>query len=219
MRIILIGGDRLTYFLAKQFASAGYHLTIINREETEARSLARSVQATVICGEGSDPTILEEANAHRADVLLALTAHDQDNLVACQIAKKHCGVRRTIALVNDPNYQTFFETMGITVAFSATQILANLIEQQAEFFDIKSLFPVAEGKVNITEIILDAASPAVEKTVQSLPLPQGSLIGCIIRGGDIIVPQGSSCLYQGDRLILIAQPEQADKLLTAFIDV
>lgn len=218
MRIILIGGGRLTYFLAKQFVLAKHHLTIINRDEAEARLFARTLHATVVLGEGSDPTILAEANAPQADVLLALTAHDQDNLVACQIAQKHCGIPRTIAMVNDPDYQTVFEQLGITVAFSATQILATLIEQQADFFDIQALFPVAGGKVTVTEIVLDADSPAISKMVQTLCLPSGSLIGCIIRDDKIIVPQGSSCLYQGDRLVLIAQPEQADTLLAAFIN-
>lgn len=218
MRIILIGGGRLTYFLAKQFAMAKHSLTIINRDEAEARLYARTLHTTVVLGDGSDPTILAEANVPQSDVLLALTAHDQDNLVACQIAQKRCGIPRTIAMVNDPDYQTVFEKLGITVAFSATQILAALIEQQADFFDIQSLFPVNGGKVTVTEIVLDADSPAISKTIQTLFLPSGSLIGCIIRNDKIIVPQGSSCLCTGDRLILIAQPEQTDTLLAAFIN-
>lgn len=217
MRVILIGGGQLTYFLAKKFANAGYHLTVINHDESEARSIARQVKATVILGDGSSPAILEEAGAYEADVLLALTPKDQDNLVACQIAQIRYQVSRTIALVNDPNYQTVFRQLGITIAFSSTQILANLIDQQAEFFDLKSLFPVAAGKVNVTELVLDENSPAIGQMIQELSLPSGSLIGCIIRHENMIVPQGNSRLQAADRLILISQPDQSEKMLVALI--
>ncbi len=120
---------------------------------------------------------------------------------------------RTIALVNDPAHQQFFEQMGISVAFSATQILANLIEKRADFEDITNFFAVDGGQISVTEIILDEDSPAVEKTLQNLDLPAGALIGCIIRQDKAFVPRGWSHLQVGDRLILISQPEHYDRLL------
>lgn len=218
MRIILIGSGKLVYFLAKQFASKGYHLTIINQDATEATALSRQLKATVILGDGSNPATLKEADADQADLVLSLTAHDQDNLVACQIAQKHYGVPRTIALVNDPEHQEVFEQLGINVAFSATQILANLIEQQADFEQIKNLIPVAEGRVNVTEVILRSDSPSVGQALQELELPGGSLIACIIRDWQVIVPRGGSRLRAADRLILISQPEHYEQFLRALID-
>lgn len=138
-------------------------------------------------------------------------------LVACQIAQSLGLVERSIALVNDPDYQTVFESLGITVAFSATQILANLIKQRAKFFDIKSLFSLASGKVHVTELVLDAQSPALGKALQALPLPEGSLVGCIIRNETMIVPRGNSELQQGDRLIVISEPEQEKQVLQYLI--
>ena len=117
MKVILIGGGKLVYFLVRQFASKGYHLTIINQDAVEAKALARQLKATVILGDGSDPGMLKEAGAYQADIVLSLTPHDQDNLVACQIAQKRYGVPRTIALVNDPDYQEVFQQLGVTVAF------------------------------------------------------------------------------------------------------
>ncbi len=215
MKIILIGEGKLTYFLAKQFILAGYSLTVISQDEDEARILCRQIKATVIVGDGSNPIILEEAAADQADVVLALTPHDQDNLVACQIAHRCYGVDKTIALVHDPSYQPVFEQLGITIAFSATQVLASLMEQQAEFFDIRSLFPVAAGQVNVTELVLEPSSPAVGQTLQTLDLPSGSLIACIIRQQRLIVPQGSSRLQSADRLILISQPDANKALILA----
>ena len=213
MKIILIGGNKLAYFLAKQFASKNYYTTIINADLEEATILSRSLKATVIHGQGSDPTTLGEAGALQADVVLSLTTHDEDNLIACQIAQKEYGVPRTIALVNDPENQPIFEKLGITVAFSATQIIASLIEQQTASGDIQNLLPIAEGKVNVTEIALEQENPVVGKTIDELQLPNGTLIACILRQGEVIVPSGENNLQALDRLVVIGQPESYGQLM------
>ena len=213
MRIILIGGGKLAYFLSRKFVAEKHQVTIIDSDPAEAQEFAHQIKATVILGDGTHPTILREAEAEKADLVLALTARDEDNLVACQIAQQQYSVPRTIALVNDPAHRQFFEQMGITVAFSATQILANLIEKQADFEDIASFFAVDGGQIGVTEVILDEDSPAVEKTLQNLDLPAGALIGCIIRQDKAFVPRGGHNLQVGDRLILISQPEHYDRLL------
>ena len=213
MRIILIGDDNLVYFLSKKFVAEKHQVTIINCDPVTARKFSHQIKATVIIGDGTHPTILKEAEAEKADLVLALTAHDEDNLVACEIAQQHYGVPRTIALVNDPAHQQFFEQMGINVVFSATQILANLIKKRADFEDITNFFAVDRGQIGVTEVILNEDSPAVEKSLQNLDLPAGALIGCIIRQGQAFVPRGWSHLEIGDRLILISQPENYDQLL------
>ena len=213
MRIILIGGGKLVYFLTKQFASKGYYTTIINPDAAEATTFSRQLKATVILGEGSNIETLKEAGAYQADVVLSLTPYDQDNLIACQIAQKEYGVPRTVALVNDPENQEVFKQLGITIAFSSTEIIVNLIEQQTSSEEIKNLIPVAEGRVNITEITLRENTPTVGKTLQKLPLPDGTLIACIIRNGEVVVPRASTVLQQKDRLVLVSEPDQYGQLL------
>jgi trk system potassium uptake protein TrkA len=213
MKIILIGGNKLSYFLAKQFASKNYYTTIINADLEEAKILSRTLKATVIHGQGSDPNTLSEAGAYQADVVLSLTTQDEDNLIACQIAQKEYGVPRTIALVNDPENQQIFEKLGITVAFSATQIIASLIEQQTASSEIQNLLPIAEGKVNVTEIALEADNPVVGLTINDVRLPDGTLIACILRQGEVIVPSGENSLRALDRLVVIGQPESYGELM------
>jgi trk system potassium uptake protein TrkA len=208
-----MGQGKLLYFLAKQFISKGYHLTIINQDLAEATTLSRQLKATVMVGDGSNPLVLKEAGAYQADVFLSLTSKDQDNLVACQIAQKRYGVPRIIALVNDPEHQQIFEQLGITVAFSPIELLANLIEQQTDFEELKNLIPVAEGRVTMAEISLKQDSPALGKTLQELELPRGTLIGCILREGKVIVPSGSTSLEVADRLIVLCQPKHYDQFL------
>ena len=213
MKIILIGESKLAYFLAKQFASKNYYTTIINDNYDEAKTLSRSLKARIIHGQGSDPAVLSEAGAYQADVVLSLTTHDEDNLIACQIAQKEYGVPRTIALVNDPENQPIFEKLGVSVAFSATQIIASLIEQQTASSDIQNLLPIAEGKVNVAEIALESDNPVIGKTIDEIQLPNGTLIASILRQGEVIVPSGEDRLQKLDRLIVIGQPESYGELM------
>jgi trk system potassium uptake protein len=208
MRIIMIGGDETVYFLARQFVRKHFHVTIINRDPARAKELAERTKATVVLGDGTFVNRLEEAGAHQADAVLAMTAHDQDNLIACQIAGKLFGVPRTMALVNDPDNEVVFQRLGVTLAFSKTRIIASLIDQQTDFEDITALMPLARGRLNVTDVRLDAHSPAVGKTLLELELTEGSLIAAIIRDDEVVVPRGPTRLMADDHLILISHPEQ-----------
>lgn len=210
MRIIVIGQDKLAYFLGRDFVAKGYSLTLITHQQAEALDLSHKLKATVLCGDGSDPAMLEQAGAYRADVLLALTPQDEDNLVACQVAQKRFGVPRTIALVNDPENQPIFQRLGVSVAFSATEILGHLIEQQTDYRNIKSLIPVADGNVQLLEITLQPTHWAVNKTIQELSLHE-AITACIVRQGELIIPKGGQILATGDRLLIISHIENHEK--------
>ena len=207
MRVIVIGSNKLAYFLGRQFANKGYRLTIITPDEKQALMLSRKLKGTIISGDGSNPAVLEDAGAYSADAILALTPQDQDNLVACQIAQKIYGVPRTIALVNDPENKEVFQQLGVNVAFSATEILGSLIEQEAEYEDIRNLISIAHGEVTVTEITLQEDSPAVGQTPAELNL-KGAAISCIIRSNQVLLPQNWSRLRAGDQLILVSQSDQ-----------
>jgi len=207
MRLILIGGNQTVYFLARQFVRRHYHVTIINRDPLRSCALAQQTKATVVLGDGTDVRFLEEAGAREADVLLALTKHDQDNLIACQIAQRLFGIPRTIALVNDPDNEDIFKQLGVTVAFSATRIIGSILDQEANFEEITGLISLAHGRINMWDVRLHAGSPAIGKTVMELNLSDNSLIACIVRNEDVIVPKGSTRLEENDHLVLISHPE------------
>jgi trk system potassium uptake protein len=205
--ILIIGGGKLVYFLTRVFISKGTQVTIINKDKDECTRLARSLNATVVFGDGSDPLILDEAGAGNADALLAITPNDQDNLVVSQIATMRFAIPRTLALVNDPDNEEVFHKLGIT-AFSTTRIISNLIEQKSDFEEITNLIPVGEGDVTLTELILTESSPVIGKALKDIHLPEQSLIGYVIQNGKPIVPRGGTILGAGNRLIVISLPEQ-----------
>ena len=218
MRVILLGGGETVetvYFLARLFVRRRYDVTIVNPYPDEAEVLSRRVKALVLLGDGSDPAVLEEAGARKADLLLSLTPQDPDNLVACQVAQKLYGVPRTLALVNDPENEDVFRQLGITEVFSSTKVIGSLIEGRTVFDEITQLFPADEGRLYVTEIVLGRDAPVVGKALQELDLPADSLVAAIIRDGQVVVPGGQDRLLIADRLIVIALPEHQEHILTA----
>lgn len=215
MKVIIVGSGKTLYFLCRSFTSKGYAVVIINRNQVQCVQLARQLAATVICGDGSDADVLRQAGAMGADAVLAITPNDQDDLVICQLAALKFGVPRTVTLANDPENAEVFEKLGVS-AFSTTHIVGSLIEQRASLEQVINLLPVGQGRVNVTEIVLEAGSPLAGKQLKDIDLPENALIAVVIRDGSAIVPRGASDLRTGDRVVLITLPENHGPVLKAF---
>jgi trk system potassium uptake protein TrkA len=213
MRVIIVGSGKIVYYLARQFAKKRIKTLVVTPHPDEARELAQRIGEPVLGGDATDPRILEEAGALKADAVLALTPHDEDNLAVCQIASKMYKVPRTIALVNDPENEEIFHKLNVSVAISATRILSILLEEQAGFEEIGKMISVAEGSVSVSEIILREGSPAEGVEIQAIAFPEEALIGGVIRFGRVLIPKGSTQLRAGDRLIVIATETSLDQVL------
>jgi len=205
MNVVIVGGGKRVYFLCRTFISKGHAVTVIDRETADCTRMARRLRATVVHGDGSDPAVLEDAGARGADAVLAVTPNDEDNLVVCQLAASRFGVPRTIALVNDPDNEEIFRALGVT-AFSVTPAIANLIEQHASLDGITTLAAAAQGKVNITEVVIEPGAPVIGKLLRDVTLPEGALIAVVVRDGEPIVPRGGTELRERDRVVLITLP-------------
>lgn len=206
MQVIILGGGKTAYFLAKQFASKGYETAVVCQDAAEAKRLSRQLKATILQGDGSTPAMLEEAGARRAGVVVSLLPADEDSLIACQIARAMFGVNRTVALINDPANEPVFKQFGVTAAVSAAQILAQIIEQQTGFENILNLTPLSQGRISLTEILLTSDAPAIGQTLRSLGLPRDTLVAAVVRGDEIIVPRGDTRLALYDRVLLLTLP-------------
>lgn len=215
MKIIIIGSGPTLYFLCRTFMAKGYHIVIVNKNEAECVQLARQLPITVVCGDASDPGILSDAGARGADAVLAISSQDQDNLVSCQIAAHQFGVPRVVALANDPENTRVFEQLGVS-AFSIIEIIASLIEQRATLEHVLNLVPVGEGRVNVTEVVIDDDSPVSGQVLRDISMPANSLVAVIIRDNQPIVPRGANDLRSGDRVVLVTLPENHGPVLKSF---
>ncbi len=206
MRVFIIGGGKRSYFVIRSILSKGHTVTVIDKDAEECRHFARRLKAIVVHGDGTVPGVLENAELADADMFLALTPNDEDNLVACQIALRQFRVRSVFAVVNDPENEKVFHDLGISSTFSTTSKIASLIEQQTQVDGITNLEPVVDGRLTLAELRIEADSPAVDRRLKELRLPTGSLVVSVLRDDKVIVPDGSTALAAGDRITFVADP-------------
>ncbi|HUX52017.1 MAG TPA: NAD-binding protein [Spirochaetia bacterium] len=206
MRVFIIGGGKRSYFVTRSILSKGHTVTVIDKDPEECRHFARRLNAIVVLGDGTVPSDLENAELADADLLLALTPNDEDNLIACQIAQRKFRVRSVFAVVNDPENEKVFHDLGIGSTFSTTSKIASLIEQQTQVDGITNLEPIVDGRLTLAELRIEADSPAIDHALKELKLPAGCLIVSVLRNEQVIVPDGSTALAEGDRITFVADP-------------
>ena len=215
-RIIIIGGYHKAASLATSFLHRGYAVTVINKNPDHCHALAQTAELTVLIGDGSKPFVLEDAGAEKADIAIALTPFDEDNLVICQLCKKQFHVRKTVSLASDPEKINFFYRMGIDSVVCALSTITQIVEQQAFLNELTTLLPLGNG-LRISELRLNANSPVIGKTLSEIHLSHEVIIAAILRQDQHWVPYGDTVLLAQDILILIAAAQkeaEAVKVLT-----
>lgn len=207
-RVLLVGGRNKARALAASLIQKGYQVTVVNNTYEDCLKLAEIDRLTVINGDGTRPFVLEDASAGAADIAIAMTSKDEDNLVICELCKKKFRVEKTVALLTDPKKTDFFHKMGIDSVVCAITAITGIIEQQALMDKIETLIPIGEGRVSIAEVPITAAAPAAGKKLWEIDLPQQVIIGCILRGETTMVPRGDTRILAGDMLVLISSNKQ-----------
>lgn len=206
--VLLIGGYQKALALSQSLLQKGVQITIINEDYKKCLELAELDKVNVIQGDGTRPYVLEDAGAYDADIAIALTRSDDDNLVISELCKKKFNVKRTFALVNDPQKIDFFYKMGVDSVVCEITAVTSIIEQQAFMEEISSNIPIRDGRVHITQVPISNSAKAVNKKLWEIELPKDVIIGCILRGEENIIPRGDTKLLAGDILLLIASEDQ-----------
>ncbi len=207
-RAIIVGGFHKAIALSNSLIKKNYNVTVINNDYQNCLSMAEIEDVAVINGDGTKPYVLEDANAQNADIVIALTQRDDDNLVVCQLCKKKFNVSRTVSLVNDPKKTEFFYQMGIDSVVCAVNAIANIIEQQAFLKGITAFIPIGEGRISIAEVPIQGTAPVIGKKLWEIDLPKEVIIGCILRGEKSMIPRGDTRILAGDMLVLISSDNQ-----------
>lgn len=217
MNIVIIGAGRIGFNLAQKLIQDKHVVTVIEKDRAKCEGISLSLDALVIKGDGCEPRFLEDAEVGRADVVVAVTADDEDNLVACQLAKEVFGVRRTVARVNNPKNEHIFTELGVDVPVNATKIIAKIIEEEVSFEDFINLMTFKRGKLALVRVDLSSDSPVINKCVKDVALPENSVLVTIVRGESIIVPKGDTMLQKGDDVVALTAIENEQALLNLMI--
>ena len=169
------------------------------------RFIANDLDIPVISGDGTSLDVLENAGISGCDALICVTGKDQDNLVACQIAKNILHIKRTVAKVNNPKNASIMRQLGIDIAVSSTDAIARLLEREVDTSRIKQLISLNQGQSSISEINVPEHYRYHGKILAELKLPEQMIIVSITRNGEVIIPRGNTPIYSGDKILIMSQ--------------
>jgi trk/ktr system potassium uptake protein len=215
--ILIAGGGKVGVNLARELYESGHEVAVIERETSRAVALSSKLDCPVFVGDSSTHDVLETAGAPRARVFVAATGSDQDNLIACQVAKKVFGVPKTIARASNPNNEEVMARLGVDSTVSSTAIIQQVIERELPTVRIKTLLSLQAGAFQILEYPLDSTSPATGQMVREIDLPHESNLIAILRGKTTVVPRGDTTLKDGDLVVTLVNTEKEGQLRLALL--
>lgn len=218
MFVVIAGGGKVGRYIAADLVERNHEVCVIERVRDRCETLVANHPILVIEGDAADVKYLEQAQLDRADVFVATTREDDDNLVCCQLARTEFGVKRVISRVNSPKNVEIFELMGIE-AVSSTTLMARMLEEEVSVGDLVHLYTLRAGKVDLVEVrIPDSDEPDAPEPrfVSDLELPYESVLVCIFRdvqgSEQTIIPRGSTEVLPGDEVVALTTPELEDRL-------
>jgi trk system potassium uptake protein TrkA len=215
--ILIAGGGKVGVNLARELYENGHEVAVIERDNSRAAALVNKLDCPVFIGDSSTHDVLEAAGAPRARVFVAATGSDQDNLIACQVAKKVFGVPKTIARASNPKNEEVMARLGVDSTVSSTAIIEQVIERELPTVRIKTLLSLQSGAFQILEYPLDTYSPATGRLVRDIDFPPESNIIAILRGKTTVVPRGETLLSEGDVVVALVNAEQEAQLRIALL--
>ncbi|MHC1750816.1 MAG: TrkA family potassium uptake protein [Cellulosilyticaceae bacterium] len=217
MRIVIAGAGKVGYYLTKLLNEEKHIVSTIEKEEALCERLAREVDSLVICGNATKTKDLEDAGIEEADVIIAATGKDEENLLICQMAKINFKVPKAITRINNPKNEAIFKQLGIEHTVSSTTVIAHLIEEEAIISGLKTLLTIEEGDVSLTECVVESNSEVSGCKIKNLVLPEECNIAYILRQRKVVIPRGDVVLQNGDRIIAVVtckQKRALEKLFT-----
>ncbi len=207
-----MGGGKVGSFLAKALSEKGHGVVVIERARELVERLESEVPVEVIQGDGCDLAYQEEAGTGNADIFAAVTGDDDDNLVACQLAKAYFGVPHVVARVNNPKNESTFSKLGVG-GISSTSVIAQVIEERTTMGEIITLLTLEKGGLAVVELDLPTdRCRCCEIPLRDLGLPRGCVLVSIIRGDEVIIPGGDVSLQPGDTVIAVTEPDKEAEL-------
>jgi trk system potassium uptake protein len=220
MRVAIAGAGNVGRHLASDLNRRGHQVVLIEQEPSVMSRAQEDVppEVTFILGDACEPWVLEKAEVTSADVVVAATGDDEDNLVISLLAKQEHGVPRVVARVNHPSNEWLFTEMwGVDVPMSPPHVLTALVEEAVTVGDLVRLLKLEGGQVTLVEVTLGPEAPTAGRPLYELRLPPDSAIVAILREGHVVIPQPETRMVAGDEVLAIATPEREEELQAAIL--
>jgi len=216
MYVIVAGAGKVGVNLTRELLGQGHEITLIENRRQRYLGVEQLLEHNVLYGDASELWVLERAGIERADMVIAVTGDDEDNILICQVAKEKYGIERIIARVNNPSNRSHFDLLGIKPVVSATELILRLLEHEVPHHNLVHLLDLEEEEIEIIEIRLGGKSPVVGRTVGELNTPDNTLVIAIIRNGRGMVPNANTVFEEGDDILAVLDPEREEELKQIF---
>jgi len=216
MYIIIVGGGKIGYYLAKALLDEGHEVLVLEKEAATKESICDELGSVCTRGDGCEAATLAEVGTARADMLIAVTRDDEDNLVACQVAKHKFNVPRTVARISNPKNEALFKKLGIDITISSTDVILGSIELEVPTHPLTRLLTIRDKGLELVEIKITPDSTTIGKTIKELSLPPESELCLLIRKDEKPrVPTADVVLQAGDQIIALTGTESENALRAA----
>lgn len=206
---MILGGGRTSFYLAKQLIKNGLHVKIIESDRARCEDLCELLpQATIINGDATDEKLLLQEGLENAGAVIALTNMDEENMLLSIFAKKHCK-GKIIARINRVNFSGILDQLALDTVVYPRLITADYIIKFVRSAvgslnnDVESFYKLADGSAEALEFYVKKESPVTGIPLQKLPRRKDTLICCIYRNGQVIIPTGQDCIMPGDTVVVI----------------
>jgi trk system potassium uptake protein TrkA len=216
MYVVVVGAGKVGWNLARELIDKGNELTVIENDRSRFGTVEEELEHAVQYGDGSELWVLERAGIERADLVIAVTGDDEDNILICQVAREKYGVERVIARCNNPRNLQHFELLGVKPAVSATDLILRLIEHEVPRVGLLHLLDLPQERLEIIELEVRGGSPAAGREVRDLGVPDGSLVISILRDGSGFVPLADSVVQEGDEVLIVLDTGLEDEITAIF---
>ena len=216
MYIIVVGAGKVGYPLARALLKSEHEVFIVELSPRKCEAIRDELGSLVIGGNGCEEIVLREAGTSRADVFIAVTCNDEDNLVACQIAKHRFNVPKTISLINNPNNERLFVELGVDVCVSSTDIILSHIEEELPANPLVHFMAIRGSNREVVGIRIPPDAAVVGRVLREVSIPDDSLVSFILKkDGTLLVPDTDAVLGSGDGVVVITTAEGEETLREA----
>ena len=217
MYVLIVGGGKVGANLTRELLGAGHEVTLIEGDRQLYLRLEQELEHAVQYGDGTELWVLERARIQRADLVVAVTGDDEDNILIGQVAKEKYRCGRIIARCNNPRNLQHFQLLGVLPAVSATDLILNLIEHEVPGHRLVHLLDLPDEQLEIIEVEVQAGAPAEGQRVADVSLPEGSLVISVLRkGGGGFVPKGDTIVAAGDEVLVVLDPGLEEAITAQF---
>ena len=214
--VIIAGAGKVGWNLARELLEKGHEVTCIEQDRRRYLTVEQELEHAVQYGDATELWVLERAGIQRADLVVAVTGDDEDNLLICQVAKEKYLCDRIIARVNNPRNLETFKLLGIQPAVSATDLILRLIEHEVPQYGLVHLLDLPAERLEIIEIEVTPGAPAASQRVSDIEIPDGSLIISVLRNGEGFVPKAETVIEAGDEVLLVLDPGLEEAITRQF---